>query len=152
MPGSSTAAFFRAYEASGWKVPATGRFDPGAAAGAVSAGFRGDGGLTGLSTIAVFTPLIDKPGIKAFVATYQAHYGRMPTQRSFFVYEGTLLAVDAIRRARSDEPAAIETALKSTKMPSLLGGSYALDDHNHPHTPLFIVGLQDGTPAVIATE
>jgi branched-chain amino acid transport system substrate-binding protein len=49
MPGSSTAAFFKAYEASGWKVPVTGRFDPAAAAGAMSARFRGDGGLAGLS-------------------------------------------------------------------------------------------------------
>jgi ABC-type branched-subunit amino acid transport system substrate-binding protein len=152
MPGSSTAAFFKAYEASGWKVPVTGRFDPGAAAGAVSAGFRSDGGLANLTIVSVFTPLIDKPGVKAFVDSYQAHYGLMPTQRSFFVYEGTLLAVDAIRRAQSDEPAAVEKALKSTKMASLLGGSYALDDHNHPHIPLFIVGLQDGKPAVIATE
>jgi branched-chain amino acid transport system substrate-binding protein len=152
MPGSSTAAFFKAYEASGWKVPVTGRFDPGAAAGAVSAAFRSDGGLANLSAVSVFTPLIDKPQVKAFVTSYQAHYGLMPTQRSFFVYEGTLLAVDAIRRAQSDEPAAVEKALKSTKMPSLLGGSYAMDDHNHPHIPLFIVGLQDGKPAVIATE
>jgi hypothetical protein len=37
-------------------------------------------------------------------------------------------------------------------MPSLLGGSYALDDHNHAHTPLQILGLHDGRPAVIAIE
>jgi branched-chain amino acid transport system substrate-binding protein len=152
MPGSSTAAFFKAYEASGWKVPVTGRFDLGVAAAAVSAGFRGDGGVANVTAITVFTPLVDKPGVHAFVASYQAHYGLMPTQRSFFVYEGTLLAVDAIRRAHADKPAAVEKALKTTKMASLLGGTYALDDHNHPHTPLFVVGMRDGTPAVIATE
>ena len=76
----------------------------------------------------------------------------MPTQRSFFVYEATLLVADAIRRAGADQPAPIEQALKTTTMPSLLGGTYAPDDHNHPHMPLFIVGLQDGKPAVIATE
>jgi branched-chain amino acid transport system substrate-binding protein len=76
----------------------------------------------------------------------------MPTERSFFVYEGTLLAVDAIRRAHADKPAAVEKALKTTKMPSLLGGSYPLDSHNHPHTPLFVVGMRDGRAAVIATE
>ena len=38
------------------------------------------------------------------------------------------------------------------QMPSLLGGTYAMDDHNHPHTPLLILGLRDGKPAVIATE
>jgi branched-chain amino acid transport system substrate-binding protein len=35
-------------------------------------------------------------------------------------------------------------------MPSLLGGSYAMDDHNHPHTPMQIVGLRDGRISVIA--
>ena len=35
-------------------------------------------------------------------------------------------------------------------MPSLLGGTYAMDDHNHPHTPMQIVGVRDGKPTVIA--
>ncbi|HEY1412605.1 MAG TPA: ABC transporter substrate-binding protein [Rhodopila sp.] len=152
MPGSSTAAFFKAYEASGWKVPVTGRFDFPAALGAVSPGFRDAGGLATMTGIAVFTPLIDRPRVKAFVASYEAHYGLVPTQRSFFVYEATLLAADTIRRAHADNPAAIEKALKTTKMPSLLGGTYTPDDHNHAHTPLFIIGMQDGKPAVVATE
>ena len=152
MPGSSTGAFFKAYEAAGLKMPVSGRLDIGAALAAVSPAFRDAGGLASLTSIAVFTPLLDKPEVKAFVASYQAHYGLMPTQRSFFVYEATYLAVDAIRRAKADEPAAIEAALKTTTMPSRLGGTYAPDDHNHAHTPLFIVGLKDGKPGVIATE
>lgn len=152
MPGSATGGFFKAYEASGWKVPVSGRLDVGAAMAAVSPAFKQAGGLKDLTSIAVFTPLIDKPGVKAFVAAYQAHYGLMPTQRSFFVYEATLLVIDAIKRAGKDEPAAIEAALKSTTMPSLLGGTYKLDDHNHPRMPLFVVGLKEGTPAVIAEE
>jgi branched-chain amino acid transport system substrate-binding protein len=152
MPGASTAAFFHAYEASGWKVPVSGRFDFNVALGAVSPAFRDAGGLADLTGIAVFTPLIDRPGVRDFVASYQAHYGLVPTQRSFFVYEATYVVVDAIRRADSDKPAAIEKALKSTKLASRLGGTYAPDDHNHAHTPLFIVGLRDGKPAVIATE
>jgi branched-chain amino acid transport system substrate-binding protein len=152
MPGSSTAGFFRAYEASGWKVPISGRFDLLVALGAVSPGYRDAGGLTDLTAIAVFTPLIERPGVRYFVASYRAHYGLMPTQRSYFVYEATYLVVDAIRRARSDRPAAIEKALKETKMPSRLGGTYAPDDHNHAHTPLFITGLRDGKAAILATE
>jgi ABC-type branched-subunit amino acid transport system substrate-binding protein len=76
----------------------------------------------------------------------------MPTQRAFYVYEATLLAADAIRRANSDQPADIEKALRTTSMPSALGGTYAPDDHNHAHTPLLILGVRDGKPAVIATE
>jgi len=150
--GSSTAGFFRAYEASGWKVPISGRIDFATALGAVTPEFRAAGGLSGLSGITVFTPALTTPGVRDFVAAYQAHYGLVPTQRSFFVYEATYLVVDAIRRAGSDKPAAIQDALKTTTMASLLGGTYKMDEHNHPHTPLFILRLQDGKPAVIATE
>ena len=152
MPGSLTPGFFRAYEASGWKVPVSGRMDIGAALGAVSSGFREAGGLSGLTSIVVFTPLLKLPGVEDFVVSYTARYGLVPTQRSFFVYEATYLVVDAIRRAGSDQPAAIEQALKTTTMPSLLGGTYAPDEHNHAHTPLFVVGLKDGKPTVVATE
>ncbi len=150
--GPFTAGFFKAYEAFGWKVPLTGRVDFAAALGAVSQPFRGSGALSDMTGITVFTPEDQTPGIRDFVAAYRAHYGLMPTQRSFFVYEATLLVADAIRRAGSDQPAAIQQALKTTTMPSLLGGTYAPDDHNHAHTPLQILGLHDGEPTVIATE
>jgi branched-chain amino acid transport system substrate-binding protein len=150
--GPSTAAFFKGYEASGWKVPVTGRFDLSGALAAVSQGFRDGGGMAELTGVAVFTPALDKPAVQEFVNAYKSHYGLMPTQRSFFVFEATYLVVDAIKRAGSDQPAAIKQALKTTTMPSRLGGSYAPDDHNHAHTPLQIVGLRDGKPVVIATE
>jgi branched-chain amino acid transport system substrate-binding protein len=150
--GPSTSGFFKAYEAAGWKVPVTGRFDIANALAAVSPQFRDAGGLSELTGVAVFTAVLDKPDIQSFVAAYQAHYGLVPTQRAFFVYEATFLVVDAIRRAGSDQPAAIEDALKTTTMPSRLGGTYAPDDHNHAHTPLLILGVRSGKPAVIATE
>ncbi len=152
MFGPSTAGFFRAYEAGGLKVPVTGRVDFAAALGAVSPSFREAGGLAGLTGVTVFSPLVASPGVHDFVDAYLAHTGLIPTQRSFFVYEATYLVVDAIRKAGSDQPAAIEQALKTTTMPSLLGGSYAPDEHNHAHIPVFILGLRDNKVAVIATE
>lgn len=146
----STAPFFRAYEQSGWRVPVTGRIDFAAAMGALSAEFLASGGLDGATSITVFTPLIETPGVKDFVQAYRAKYGIMPTQRSFFAYEAANLVVDAIRRANSDTPEDIERALKTTAMPSLLGGTYAMDDHNHPHTPMQIVGVRGGKTSVIA--
>jgi branched-chain amino acid transport system substrate-binding protein len=100
----------------------------------------------------VFSPAFDKSGVQAFVASYKARFGLLPTQRSFFVYEATKLVADAIQRAGADKPEAIEQALKTTAFPSALGGTYALDDHNHSHTPLLIMGLRDGKPAVLAVE
>ncbi len=150
--GPSTTEFFKAYETSGWRVPVTGRFDLAGALAAISPAFRDAGGGSGLTGVAVFSPALDRPEVQEFVAAYKSHYGLVPTQRSFFVFEATYLVVDAIRRAGSDQPAAIEQALKTTTMASRLGGSYAPDDHNHAHTPLQILGLRDGKPAVIAIE
>ena len=150
--GPYTAAFFRAYEASGWKVPLTGRIDFTAALGAVSPQFRDSDALSGMTSVTVFTPAQQTAAIQEFVVSYRTHYGLVPTQRSFFVYEATLLVADAIRRAGSDQSAAIEQALKTTTMPSLLGGTYAPDDHNHAHTPVQISAIRGGQPAVIATE
>ena len=146
---ASTAPFFRAYEQSGWKVPITGRIDFSAATGAVSPEFLASGGLDGATSITVFNPMIETPGVQDFVQAYRAKYGITPTQRSFFAYEATNLVVDAIRRANSDKPEDIERALKTTTMPSLLGGTYAMDDHNHPHTPMQIVGVRGGKASVI---
>ena len=150
--GASAAGFFKAYEASGTKIPVTGRVDFNAAQTAVSSAFRDAGGLAGLTGIVVFSPVVGTKGVQDFVAAYREHTGLTPTQRSFFVYEATYLVVDAIRRAGTDQPAAIEKALKTSTMPSRLGGTYSPDDHNHPHTPLFILGLKDSKLAVIATE
>jgi branched-chain amino acid transport system substrate-binding protein len=147
---SSTAAFFRAYEQSGWSVPVTGRIDFAAATGAVSPAFLARGGLDSATGITVFNPFIETPGVQDFVHAYRAKYGLTPTQRSFFAYEAAYLVVDAIRRANSDKPADIQRALKSSTMPSLLGGAYVMDDHNHPHTPMQIVGLHGGKMSVIA--
>jgi ABC-type branched-subunit amino acid transport system substrate-binding protein len=146
---TSSAMFFRAYEQDGGAIPLAGRIDFAAAVGAVSPQFVLSGGLDKTLSIVVFMPADDTPGVQDFVQAYSTHYGLMPTQRSFFAYEATRLVVDAIRRANSDKPADIQRALKSSQMPALLGGTYAMDAHNHPHTPMQIVGLRGGKVVVI---
>ena len=84
---NSSASFFRAYEQSGWNVPVVGRLDFKTALDTLSPSFVNSGGLAKAAGIAVFTPLLDKPGVKDFVAAYRAKYGIMPTQRSFFAFE-----------------------------------------------------------------
>jgi branched-chain amino acid transport system substrate-binding protein len=148
---TSTAGFFKAYEAANAPVKLAGRIDFAGALAAVSPGFVSGGGLKNVAGITQFTPLLDTPGVQDFVSGYHAKYGILPTQRSFYAYEATYLVVDAIKRAGTDTPAAITAALKTSTMPSLLGGTYTMDDHNHPHTPMQILGVRDGKLAVIAT-
>ena len=102
-----------------------------------------------MTGITVFSPAIAGPGIQGFVAAYRAKYGLMPTQRSFFAYEAANLVVAAIAQAGSDKPADVQRALKASTMVSLLGGTYAMDDHNHPHMPMQMLGVRDGRVAVI---
>jgi branched-chain amino acid transport system substrate-binding protein len=141
--------FFQAYEQAGGKTVISGRVDFAGAVRAVSPAFLAAGGLAEVSGITVFNPFIETPAVKEFIAAYRAKYGVTPTQRSFFAYESTELIVDAIRRAGSDTPEDIKQALKSSTMPSRLGGDYKMDDHNHSHTPLQILGVRDGKIAVI---
>jgi branched-chain amino acid transport system substrate-binding protein len=146
---ASAAPFFAAYEKSGLTVPLTGRIDFPAAAKAVSPGFLAAGGLDKAASVSLFSAAIEAPGVQDFVKAYEAKYGLVPNQLPFYAYEATNLVVDAIRRAGSDKPADIEAALKTTRMPSLLGGTYALDDHNHAHMPLQILGWRNGKVAVL---
>ena len=147
--GASTAPFFKAYEQAGGGMAVSGRVDLAAAIGAVSPAFTAAGGLGKVTGITVFSPAIAGPGIQGFVAAYRAKYGLMPTQRSFFAYEAANLVVAAIAQAGSDKPADVQRALKASTMVSLLGGTYAMDDHNHPHMPMQMLGVRDGRVAVI---
>jgi branched-chain amino acid transport system substrate-binding protein len=146
---ASSAPFFRAYEQSGGGVALAGRIDLSTAIATLSPQFLAAGGLASAAGVTVFNPSIETPGVKDFIEAYRAKYGLTPTQRSFFAYEAANLVVDAIRRAGSDKPEDVQKALKSSTMPSLLGGSYTMDDHNHPHTPMQIVGVREGKIAVI---
>jgi branched-chain amino acid transport system substrate-binding protein len=107
------------------------------------------GGLEQATGISVFTPSAPEPAVQAFVTSYRTKYGVAPTQRSVFAFEATELVVDAIRRAKSDDPAAVPQALRSTQMPSMLGGTFAMDEHNHSHTAMQIVGIRGGKLAVL---
>jgi branched-chain amino acid transport system substrate-binding protein len=148
--GASTAAFFAAYEHSPLHIPISGRIDFAAATHAVSESFLASGGLAQLSGIVVFTPLSARPEVRDFVEAYEAKYGIMPTQRAFFAFEAANLVADAIRRAGTADPQAIRVALAASTMPSALGGDYKMDAHNHPHTPLLILGLKDGHVTILA--
>ncbi len=147
--GPSSGAFFKAYEHAADRIPLAGRIDFSVVTASLSPQFLADGGLDQATGIAVFTPSAPAPAIRAFVTAYEDKYGLLPTQRSVFAFEATRLVAEAIRRAQSDDPAAIERALKSTKMPSMLGGTFAMDVHNHAHTGLQILGWRNGAVAIL---
>jgi ABC-type branched-subunit amino acid transport system substrate-binding protein len=144
---SSSVAFLRAYEQSGGKIPLAGRIDFAVAATTLSPKFLASPEFEKASGISVFTPPV--PEVAVFVRAYQDKYGIAPTQRAFFAYEATKLVADAIGRAGSDAPQAIQAALKASAMPSLSGGTFTMDKNNHAHTAMQIVGMRGGKLAVL---
>ena len=149
MMGKSIADLYRAMEAAGWSVPVGGRFDLGAATGAVSPAFAATRGQD--VTIAGYSALLATRENQNFVAAYRAvSGGRAPDQRAYYGFEATRLIADAIRRARRAEPEAIRKALAGSRMKSLLGGDYRMDAHNHAHPGALLLGLRNGKPAVVA--
>ena len=131
------------------EFPSQGGLISAGALEAVSPHFAASVGLAKAESITVLNAFIESAGVQEFVQGYRAKYGLAPTQRSFFAYEATSLVVDAVKRAGSDKSEDIQKALKSSQMPSLLGGTYAMDEHNHPHTPMQIVGVRDGKVSVV---
>ena len=147
--GISSGAFFRAYEQTGGDIPIAGRIDFAAALENLSPRFVDAGALDRAAGISVFIPSASGPDVQAFAASYRDKYGLAPTQRSILAFEATELVVDAIRRAKSDHPAAVQQALRSTQMPSMLGGTFAMDEHNHSHVGMQIVGIRGSKLVVL---
>lgn len=141
---TSSGAFFRAYEHSGGKIPLAGRIDFSSALATLSPQFIASGIFDKTAGISVFTPSSPDTQLQDFVRAYHEKYGLVPTQRAAFAFEATQLIADAIKRAGSDEPAAIQQALKASSMNSFLGGNFKMDEHNHAHTSMQIIGVRGG--------
>ncbi|WP_271022328.1 ABC transporter substrate-binding protein [Rhizobium sp. RCAM05973] len=141
---TSSGAFFHAYEQSGGKIPLAGRIDFPAALATLSPQFIASGAFDKTAGISVFTPSSSGAQLQEFVRAYREKYGLMPTQRSAFAFEAIQLVADAINRAGSDEPSAIQRTLKASSMNSFLGGNFKMDEHNHAHTSMQIIGIRSG--------
>lgn len=148
---ASNVPFFRAYQASA-HVPLAGRIDLQSALTTVSPQFIAAGGLDHAESVTVFNGALDARSVQDFMQAYRNKYGMVPNQRAFFAYEATLVIADAIQRADSDAPASIQRALKTSRYPSILGGNYAMDEHNHAHTSLQLVTVRGGKLAVASID
>ena len=140
----------RQVEAMQLKIPFTGRIDLHSATKAVSPEFLKAGGLDRTSAINPYQPDWDDPRNLAFVEKFRKMTGQAPLQMGLYEYEAVLVLADAIKRAGSTEPKALQAALKATKLPSILGGTYEFDDHNLAHNNALIQAIEGGVIKVIA--
>ncbi len=88
----------------------------------------------------------DDPQVQEFIAAYEEEYGR-PPENAFAAlgYDTMLIIADAIERAGSAEPAAIQAALEETTSLDAVTGniSYSADSHV-PEKSVTIMAVEGG--------
>ncbi|HEV7251930.1 MAG TPA: ABC transporter substrate-binding protein [Mesorhizobium sp.] len=92
----------------------------------------------------------DRPEVQKFVEDYKAEYGREP-ENAFapLGYDALMLVADAIKRANSAEPAAIQQALKDTRGFKGVTGEISYTRPTMvPPKPVSIVSVKNGQYAV----
>ena len=93
-----------------------------------------------------FTRDSDAPRVKAFVEAYQKRYGQAPDALASLGYEATQIALDAIRRAGTDEPGKVRDALEKTDLETITG-RITFDDNHNPVKAAAILKIEKGKQA-----
>ncbi|MBP2633331.1 MAG: braC 3 [Firmicutes bacterium] len=84
------------------------------------------------------------PHVKSFVDAYKAEYNQEPSALAALGYDAGLMIADAIKRAGSDDPEKIRTALEQTKNFQVSTGIISLDDSHNPIKSAVVIEMKDG--------
>ena len=79
-----------------------------------------------------------------FIEAYEAEYGKTPDMFAALGYDAASLAIDAIERAGSSNPAAVTAAIAETEEFSGATGTFSFDDQHNPIKTAYILEMQDG--------
>ena len=92
-----------------------------------------------------YSPQVDSPVVKAFVAKFQARFkGETPDAMAALGYDSAGVLVDAIHRAGSTEGAAIRAALAATSDFEGVTGLTAMDKERNASKAAFVIMVKDG--------
>jgi branched-chain amino acid transport system substrate-binding protein len=92
-----------------------------------------------------YSPQVDTPAVKAFVAKFQARFdGETPDAMAALGYDSAEVMVDAIRRAGSTEGPAIRDALAATKDFDGVTGATTMDKDRNASKAAVVIMVKDG--------
>ena len=91
-----------------------------------------------------FSPQVDTPEVKAFVAKFRARYGETPDAMAALGYDSAGVMLDAIRRAGSTEGPAIRDALAATKDYDGVTGVTTMDRERNASKAAVVIMVKDG--------
>ena len=127
LPGGMGVSFLKQYADSGIDIPVVGpafSFDQGILQAV------GDAAM-GVVNTSQWNKDIDNPTNKAFVETFQAEYGRLPSLYASQGFDTANLLISAISKASPSDADAFRAALKAAEFDSTRG-DFAFNTNNHP--------------------
>lgn len=133
LPGGMGISFMKQYAASGVNIPLVGpafSFDQGIlqAVGAAALGVK---------NTSQWSKDIDNPTNKAFVSSFEAEYGRLPSLYASQGFDTASLLLSAMGKASIKDADAFRAALKAADFNSTRG-SFKFSDNHHPIQDIFV--------------
>ncbi len=133
LPGGMGIAFMKQYAGSGVDIPVLGpafSFDQGIL-GAV-----GEAAL-GVKNSSQWSKDIDNPANKAFVESFQAEYGRLPSLYASQGFDAANLILSALEKADVTDADAFRAALEAADFDSVRG-DFRFGNNNHPIQDIYV--------------
>lgn len=91
-----------------------------------------------------YSPEDTRPEVVHWVQKYRERFGQTPDALGTLAYDATNMLVEAIRRAKSDDPGKIRDALASMKGFEGVTGTFTMDENGDPVKSAVILRIQDG--------
>jgi len=150
LPGGMGIAFMKQYAQSGVEIPVIG---PGFSFSQDVLPAIGDAAL-GVRNSASWSPDLDNEANRAFVESFKAAYGRLPSVYAAQAYDTANLLVSAAGKASVKDLEAFRAALKAAEFDSVRG-KFKFNTNNHPIQDIYVREVvKDGdvlTNKIIAT-
>jgi branched-chain amino acid transport system substrate-binding protein len=91
-----------------------------------------------------YSPDVDRPASKEFIAKYQKKYNMMPDAAAALTYDSAYLVIDAVKRAGKADSKAIRDALAETAGFSGVTGEITYKGSGDPVKGAVIIKVENG--------
>lgn len=91
-----------------------------------------------------YSPDDNSPAIKTFVEAYKQEYGQTPDAFAALSYDATMMVIEAMKRANSEDPVKIKDELAKTKDYAAVSGTITLNETHDAVKSAVIIEMKDG--------
>ena len=133
LPGGMGIAFIKQYVNSGVDIPLTGtafNFDQGILQAVGEA-------AVGIKNTSQWTPDLDNAANKAFVESFQAEYGRIPSLYASQGFDTANLLVSALKKAKPGDKDAFREAIRAADF-AAVRGDFKFSANHHPIQDIYV--------------